>query len=92
METTLISNNQGSIKSMIDQIIRQRGRGNAMLEGVTRTKLLLKGINPALFLDTTPDDPKVISKVALIGKEFGVQFSGINNLTTPPNQNLSRFN
>ena len=35
----------GKIKNMIDTIISKRANGNPTIETVTRTKLILKGIN-----------------------------------------------
>lgn len=37
----------GKIRQMIDTIISQRAKDNAMLAGVIKTKLMLKGIDPA---------------------------------------------
>lgn len=48
---------------MIDAIIEQRAKGSKVLEGVVKTKLILKGIDPKNFTATTPDDPAVIGKL-----------------------------
>ena len=53
----------GQIKIMIDTIIEQRAKGSKVMEGVVKTKLILKGIDPKLYTITTPDDPVVIGKL-----------------------------
>ena len=63
----------GLIKSMIDSIISQRAKGNATLALTTKTKLVLKGINPERYSSASPDDPAVIAKVQAIAQELGVR-------------------
>jgi hypothetical protein len=63
----------GQIKSIIDSIIEQRARGNTTLALTTKTKLMLKGVNPDRYTSASPDDPAVISKLAQIAAEMGVQ-------------------
>ncbi|HZV83343.1 MAG TPA: hypothetical protein VFF53_14360 [Geobacteraceae bacterium] len=53
----------GLAKKMIDSIIEQRAKGSKVLEGVVKTKLILKGIDPKNFTAVTPDDPVVIGKL-----------------------------
>lgn len=53
----------GKIKRMIERIISVRAQGNETLERVVRTKLLLKGINPADYSDLSEDDPAIIRKL-----------------------------
>jgi len=53
----------GQAKKMIDAIIEQRAKGSKVLEGVVKTKLILKGIDPKNFTATTPDDPAVMAKL-----------------------------
>jgi hypothetical protein len=60
----------GKIKLMIDSIIDQRAKGNAMLQGVIKTKLMLKGIDPKKFTLQSDDDPAVISKLEALLKDF----------------------
>jgi hypothetical protein len=60
----------GKIKQMIDTIINQRAKDNAMLAGVIKTKLMLKGIDPNKFNAQSPDDPAVISKLETLMKEL----------------------
>ena len=56
----------GKIRQMIDSIIIQRAKDNPMLERVIKTKLILKGINPAKFNAQSDDDPVVIGKLEKI--------------------------
>ena len=53
----------GQIKRMIDSIIEQRAKGNKVLEGVVKMKLILKGIDPKNFTSDSPDDFAVIGKL-----------------------------
>jgi len=53
----------GKIKQLIEEIIAERSKGNETLAKVVRTKLILKGINPAHFTDQSDDDPVMIAKL-----------------------------
>jgi len=53
----------GQVKRMIDSIIEQRAKGNKVLEGVVKMKLILKGIDPKNFDSASPDDLTVIGKL-----------------------------
>jgi hypothetical protein len=53
----------GKIKKMIDFVIEQRAAGNSMLEKILKTKMILKGINPAKYTLQSDDDPAVIDKL-----------------------------
>jgi len=60
---------------MIDQIIEKRSKGASFLVGVTRTKLLLKGVNPDKYTFESPDDPVVIEKLRALSRELGLYIS-----------------
>ena len=62
----------GSIKTMIDKIIEQRAKGNVTMINLTKTKLILKGINPEKFTTASEDDIAIIQKIRVIAKEMGV--------------------
>ena len=62
----------GKIKRTIDTIIAQRARGNAVIASTTRTKLVLKGINPSLYTATSPDDPVVLGKLSSLARDLGI--------------------
>jgi hypothetical protein len=53
----------GIIKRMIEVIVAERSKGNEMLAKVIRTKLILKGINPAHYSEQSDDDPAIIKKL-----------------------------
>ncbi len=53
----------GKIKQLIEGIIAERSKGNEMLAKVVKTKLILKGINPAHYSDQSEDDPAIIKKL-----------------------------
>ncbi|PWR71338.1 hypothetical protein [Methanospirillum lacunae] len=65
----------GKIKTLIDNLIEQRAKGNPSLESTTRTKLLLKGIDGAKYTASSDDDPVVIEKIRQIAKDMGVQLT-----------------
>lgn len=62
----------GQIIKMINSIIDQRAKGNEAVASTTRTKLILKGINPAKFNASSPDDGDVIAKLKTLAKEMNV--------------------
>jgi hypothetical protein len=63
----------GQIKRIIDHIIAERAKGNATLVNTTRTKLVLKGVNPAKFMEDSPDDPVILQKLQDIAREMNIQ-------------------
>jgi hypothetical protein len=58
---------------MIDKIVAERSGGNAAMASVARTKLMLKGIVPKDFTETSPDDPAMIAKIRAAATELGVK-------------------
>lgn len=62
----------GQAHQLIEQIISQRSKGNAALAATTRTKLLLKGIDPDKFTAATADDPAIVARVRQIAAELNV--------------------
>jgi len=62
----------GQIKHMLDAIIQQRAKGSPTVALTTKTKLVLKGINPDRFSDTADDDPAIMAKVRAIAADLGV--------------------
>lgn len=62
----------GQTKQMIDTILERRAKGNPTLFFATKTKLILKGVNPDRYTAESPDDPAVITKVLAIAVELGV--------------------
>ena len=62
----------GQIKKMLDKIIEARSHGDRTIALTTKTKLVLKGINPEDYGSDSADDPEVISRVKQVAKELGV--------------------
>ncbi len=62
----------GLIKRMLDSIISQRAKGNQTLVMTTKTKLILKGVDPDGYNGASADDPVVLEKVRKIAGELGV--------------------
>jgi len=59
----------GKIVRMIEEILAERSKGNEMLARLTRTKLILKGIDPEKFSDLSDDDPAIIEKLKKMVKD-----------------------
>lgn len=62
----------GKIKTICDTIIQKRSAGSPVIEKLTKTKLVIKGVNPDNYTASSPDDPEVINKLSQIAKELGV--------------------
>ncbi len=60
----------GQIKKMIDRIVEQRSEGNKVLQGVVKMKLILKGIDPKNYTETSPDDQAVLGKLLDLMQEL----------------------
>lgn len=62
----------GRVKSILEAIIEHRAKGNPTLVAVTKTKLILKGLNPDKYGAQTPDDPVVLKKVEGLARQLGL--------------------
>jgi hypothetical protein len=62
----------GQIKTMLERIIVERGKGDTVLAPLTRAKLILKGLDPDRFGPNSPDDPALIARIKQIARELGV--------------------
>jgi hypothetical protein len=62
----------GTIKHVINEIYLQRANGNQHIIDALKVKLVLKGIYPDTYSDTSPDDPTVIEKIKMIANEMGI--------------------
>jgi len=60
----------GKIKQMIDGILAGRAKGNEMLVRVIKTKLILKGINPAKYTSQSDDDPAIIARLEKMAQDL----------------------
>jgi hypothetical protein len=68
----------GTVKKVIDQIIATRSNGNPTLVQTTKTKLILKGLNPDRYTPQTEDDQVSVAKAYAIAKEMGIELTGTN--------------
>ena len=63
----------GKIIELIDKLVELKSGGNPTVANTTRTKLLLKGINPKKYDINSEDDPEVIDKIKSVAKEMGIK-------------------
>ncbi len=68
---------QGKIKRMIDTIIEQSAKGNSIIAGTIKIKLILKGINPNKFTYQSDDNPLIINKLEKFAGDLGVNFGSL---------------
>lgn len=61
----------GTIKQLIDKLIEMRTKGDRGLVAPIKIKLIMKGIDPDMYDDASPDNPVVIQRVRSIAKEMG---------------------
>ncbi len=66
----------GKIKQLIDQIVEQRSAGDETIARTTRTKLVLKGINPSDYTASSADDPSVVQQLRDIANQLGIELRG----------------
>ncbi len=53
----------GKIKTMIDDIIEKRSKGNPVISGTMKTKMKLKGIDVEKYTAASDDDPVIIGRL-----------------------------
>jgi len=61
----------GQIKHMIDSIIQQRAKGDPLIRIMTKSKLILRGVDPDRFDGSSADDPAVVAVLQVIAAELG---------------------
>ena len=62
----------GQIHRMLQNVITQKSKGNAVIANSAKAKIYLKGIAVDKYTPSSPDDYAVIAKIQEIAKEFGV--------------------
>ncbi len=62
----------GQVYNMIQKIVTEKSKGNAVIASSVKTKIILKGIAIDKYTPTSPDDVAVMQKLRQIGMEFGV--------------------
>ena len=65
----------GKIKKMLNEIMAKKSGGHPTLLITTKTKLVLKGLNPDKYDAYSADDPDIIKKVMITAQEMGVSIS-----------------
>lgn len=60
----------GQIKRLIDDILKQNAKGDNTLLTLTRTKMILMGVNPAKYTESSEDDPLILTKLEKLAKEL----------------------
>ncbi len=68
----MVGDMAGQIRRALDSIISRRAHGDPTLVTTTKTKILLKGVDPDRFDAHSPDDPVVLAKVQAIARDLGV--------------------
>mgnify|MGYP006273704469 CR=1 FL=1 len=63
----------GQIHKTLNEIIKKVSNGNPIIETNTKTKLILRGLDPDSFDENSEDDQVVLDKVNQVAKEFNVQ-------------------
>lgn len=63
----------GKIKQNIDKLIELRTKGDRSLVAPIKIKLIMKGIDPDMYDETSPDNPVVIQRVQTIAREMGYE-------------------
>ena len=61
----------GKIKILIERLIDLRTKGDQGLIAPMKIKLIMKGVDPDLFDENSPDNPMLIQRVHAIAKEMG---------------------
>jgi len=62
----------GKIKAAIEQILVQRSNSNANLIAPLKIKLIMKGIDPDHWHESSPDDAMMLARVQNAAKDMGV--------------------
>ncbi len=63
---------RGKTRQFIDRIIEMRSGGNPILVKDIKTKLMLKGINPDAYSESSLDNPKMLDKLRALAASMGV--------------------
>lgn len=63
----------GEIKRRLEKLVEEVAKGNPLIRTTTKTKLIIKGLDPDKFSENTEDDPDVLKRVDEIAQEFNVQ-------------------
>lgn len=68
-----VANLSGKVKELINQIMKERSSGNPAISEMTKSKFILKGINPDKFDSNSFDDPIIIKRLHNIARELNIK-------------------
>ena len=57
---------------LITRILDEKARGNPMMVGALKTKMILKGINVDKYTSFSDDDAAVLDKLKQLARDLGV--------------------
>lgn len=60
----------GRIKTLIDEIIQKRTAGRSGFEHFVRANLVMQGIHPDKYDETSDDDPEILVRLQRMLSEF----------------------
>lgn len=75
----------GQIKTLVEQIILSKSRGDPVLQKMVKIKLLIKGIQADAFDEHSDDDPVMIERLCDIAHEFGLESEYFEKFRTKKN-------
>jgi hypothetical protein len=63
----------GRVKQLIDELMELRGANNATVAHFMRAHLMLNGIDPSRYTDTSPDDAQKVRRLEEMIGDFSRQ-------------------
>ena len=60
----------GKVKAAIDQVIARKKKGGTTLIALFKMRLIMNGIDPDQWDESSPDDPQVLARVESIAKDI----------------------
>ncbi len=81
----------GKAKEIIDILISKRSKGNPEIAKALRAKLLLKGINPDNYTDSTPDNAAMLAKLQSLTcglRELNLAYDRQNHMKRLPPEKI----
>ena len=73
----------GQVRALLNRIIEFRTRGNPFLVPFVRARIMLKGICPENYDETSEDDPVMISRVKMLAVDMGIDLDLSSGGKTP---------
>lgn len=63
----------GKIKELVGRLIKLRVKDDPHMIAPFKIKLIMKGVDPDLYNETSDDDPVVIQRIHQIAKSMGYE-------------------